>query len=303
MRHTRRATLAIAFAIAMGLRFLTGPNAAAAPSALVAAYNFNQGSGTVLNDVTGNGNHGTLANGPVWTSAGKYGGALTFDGSNDIVTIAHSSSLNLTTGLTVEAWVRPTVGTNWRTVLMKERPGNLAFGLYANTSGNRPALELATTGVAGNLEVAGSARLTTNSWSHVAATFDGSTLRLYVNGAQVGSRPASGTIVTSASALRIGGNTIWGEYFRGQIDDVRIYNEALTAAAIQTDMNTPVAAGAPPPIPLRRPSLSRRRPTEAPSAPPWPSPPVPLTTSAFPVCNSRWTAPISAPKTQARRIR
>ncbi len=244
MRHTINAALAMALAMAMALRFLAGPEVAAAPGALVAAYNFNEASGTLLNDVTGNGNHGTLANGPVWTTAGKYGGALTFDGSNDIVNVAHSSSLNLTTGLTVEAWVRPTTVTNWRTVLMKERPSNIAYGLYANTSGNRPALELATTGASGNLEVGSLARLTTNTWSHLAATFDGASLKFYVNGNHVGTLPASGTVVSSANALRIGGNTIWGEYFRGQIDDVRIYNEPLTVAQIQADMNTPVAAGA-----------------------------------------------------------
>jgi hypothetical protein len=242
MRHRIQVTLAIALAMVTALRFLSGPDPAAAPT-LIAAYNFNEGSGSVLNDVTGNGNHGTLANGPVWTTAGKYGGALTFDGSNDIVNIPHSSSLNLTTGLTLEAWVRPTTVTNWRTVLMKERPGNLAYGLYANTSTNRPAVELATAGGAGNLEAAGTGRLNANTWAHVAATFDGSSLKLYVNGTQVRSLAASGTIVTSTNALRIGGNTIWGEYFRGQIDDVRIYNEALTATQIQADMNTPVAAG------------------------------------------------------------
>src|SRR5687767_7332002 len=47
---------------------------------LVAAYNFNQGSGVTLTDVSGNNNHGILTNGPLWTTAGKYGGALTFDG-------------------------------------------------------------------------------------------------------------------------------------------------------------------------------------------------------------------------------
>ena len=65
-------------------------------------------------------------------------------------------------------------------------------------------------------------------------------MRLYVNGVQVGSRAQTGSMVVSTRALRIGGNGVWGEYFNGLIDDVRIYNRALTAAEIQTDMNTAV---------------------------------------------------------------
>ena len=63
-------------------------------------------------------------------------------------------------------------------------------------------------------------------------------LRLYVNGTQVVAAGASGSILTSTAPLRIGGNAIWGECFTGLIDEVRIYNRALSAAEIQADMNT-----------------------------------------------------------------
>ena len=65
-------------------------------------------------------------------------------------------------------------------------------------------------------------------------------LRLYVNGTQVASRGANGTIQTTANPLWIGGNQPYGEYFQGLIDEVRVYNRALTAADIQTDMNTSI---------------------------------------------------------------
>ncbi len=84
------------------------------------------------------------------------------------------------------------------------------------------------------------AQLPLNAWTHLAATHDGTTLRLYVNGVQVGSRPVAGALLTSTGALRIGGNSIWGEFFQGRIDEVRIYNRALSAAELQTDMNTPL---------------------------------------------------------------
>jgi hypothetical protein len=87
----------------------------------------------------------------------------------------------------------------------------------------------------------GSAALSVNTWSHLAATYDNATLHLYVNGVSVAATPLTGPLQTSDMPLRIGGNTIWGEYFRGQIDDVRIYSRALSAAEIQTDMATPVS--------------------------------------------------------------
>ena len=72
------------------------------------------------------------------------------------------------------------------------------------------------------------------------ACYDGATLRLYVNGTQAATLAVSGSILTSNSPLRIGGNTVWSEWFSGLVDDVRIYNRVLTQAQIQTDMNTPV---------------------------------------------------------------
>jgi hypothetical protein len=65
-------------------------------------------------------------------------------------------------------------------------------------------------------------------------------VRLYVNGVQVSSAAASGAIATSTRVLGIGGDPIYGQYFAGRIDEVRIYNAALSAAQIQTDMTTPI---------------------------------------------------------------
>jgi hypothetical protein len=80
-----------------------------------------------------------------------------------------------------------------------------------------------------------------NVWTHVALTYDGSQLRLYVNGVQVASKARAGAIQTPGSnPLWIGGNVPYGEYFRGVIDEVRVYSRALSAGEIQTDMATPL---------------------------------------------------------------
>ena len=115
----------------------------------------------------------------------------------------------------------------------------MVYDLYANGSGGTkvPSTEVY---VGGAKIVSAAASLAIGTWTHLAATFDGSTLRLYVNGMQVSQLAVSGSIATSNGALRIGGNSIWGEYFSGLIDEVRIYNRALTAGEIGQDMVTPI---------------------------------------------------------------
>ena len=82
-----------------------------------------------------------------------------------------------------------------------------------------------------------------NTWTHLAATFGDTTLRLYVNGVQVATQTVPAPIDTSNGTLTIGGDTFYGQHFAGRIDEVRIYNTALTASEIQTDMATPITPG------------------------------------------------------------
>ena len=122
---------------------------------------------------------------------------------------------------------------------MKEQSGGLAYAMYARSSASRPMVYVNNSpSVSRPNDVSAPAALPLNTWSHLAATYDGAILRLYVNGAQVSSQARTGPIVTSSGALRIGGDTVWGEYFRGVIDEVRVYSRALTPAEIQTDMKT-----------------------------------------------------------------
>ncbi len=217
-------------------------------SGLVAAYNFDAGVGATVVDASGNNNTGT-ASATTWTTAGKYGSALVFDGSTARVSVPASPSLNVTTGLTLEAWVYPTATqTGWRAIIQREVD---AFFLHASnhTGGLRPAAGGTLGGSV--VWVSGPAAIPINTWTHLAQTYDGTTLRLYVNGTQVVTLAATGLIETNASPLWIGGNNPYNEYFQGRIDDVRVYSRALSAAELQSDMNTPVGSGpAPPPPPV-----------------------------------------------------
>jgi hypothetical protein len=211
-------------------------NASQSPGGLVAAYGFNEGSGVQVADASGQGNTGTISS-ATWTTAGKFGKALSFNGTSAWVTVADAASLDLTNGMTIEAWVNPASGTGWRSVVLKESAGGLAYALYSSNNASRPAGYVHTTF---DVALNGTAAVPLNTWTHLALTFDGATMRMFVNGAQVSSQAVTGSAPVTAAALRIGGNSVWGEYFKGLIDEVRIYNRALNGGEIQTDMNTPI---------------------------------------------------------------
>jgi hypothetical protein len=168
-----------------------------------------------------------------------YGSALTFNGTSALVTVNDSLSLRLTTGMTLEAWVYPTsVATSWRDVIYKG--DDTYFLLGASPNASRPE--------AGGTfaEVYGTGALTANTWTHLATTYDGANLRFYANGVQVAITAHTGSIATSANPLQIGGDSIYGQYFQGRIDEVRVYNRALSASEVLADMNTAVGAPSPP---------------------------------------------------------
>jgi hypothetical protein len=202
---------------------------------LIAAYNFDSGAAT---DVTGKGHTGTPTS--VTTADGMFGQALVFNGTSSLVTIADANDLDFTTGMTLEAYVRPTSLSSWRSLILKERPGGLAYALYANDELNHSA---AFVNIAGSdRDARATQTLPLNAWSHVVATYnknDGK-VRIFVDGLERDNRAYSGDITTSTGSLFIGGNAIWGEYFNGRIDNVRIYNRALSIAEIQTNQGAAV---------------------------------------------------------------
>jgi fibronectin type 3 domain-containing protein len=211
----------------------------AANTGLVAAYGFEEGSGTTVQDSSGNRNTGTISN-ATWTASGKYGKALMFNGTNARINIADSASLHLSSGMTLEAWVSPAATvSSWRDLIYKQTD---IYYLEAGSDSGVPALGGTFAGSNDNLFA--TSRLAVHTWTHVAATYDGSTLRIHINGTQVSSKARTGAITSSTGALSIGGDPVFGQYFNGAIDEVRIYNRALSQAEIQTDMNTPVAGGA-----------------------------------------------------------
>jgi hypothetical protein len=200
----------------------------------VGAWWLNEATGTTAADASGRSHTATL-NGPSW-GPGRYGGAAMFDGINDSLSIADKADLSLNK-LTLMGWVKPTtLGSDWRTILLKEAGTRASYALYASSGDGKPTVEVANPAGSGMVSVKCSSTIATGAWAHVAGTYDGSALRVYLNGVECGSKALTGTIPTSTGALKIGGNAVWGEWFNGAIDAPQLFNRALSASEITAQM-------------------------------------------------------------------
>ncbi len=210
----------------------SSPAPPSTPSGPVGAWGFDEPRGKTVSDSSGTGNAGRIS-GAVRTR-GRFGGGLSFDGRNDWVTVGDDASLDLTRAMTLEAWVRP-AARGARSVLVKERGNRLSYGLYG-----RPSAHVFTTAE----QALRGSRLRLGRWSHLAMTWNGRTLRVYVNGAQVAAHALTGEAAGSSGPLRIGGNAIWPEFFKGVIDEVRVYDRALSAGEVARDRDAAITPGA-----------------------------------------------------------
>nr|MBA2305323.1 hypothetical protein [Acidobacteriota bacterium] len=202
---------------------------------LVGAYGLTEGTGAATMDSSGNSNTGALLNGAAWT-AGKYGFGVLLDGVNDHISIPNAPSLQLGRTGTIEAWVRINSGGRWNGVLGKAGLSDDEAHSYAMEidTARRP-LCLIGDGTRINLAKSTTA-MTPGQFYHLACTWDGAQLRLYINGAL--SKAVTQTITPAANPSPLvigqyGGNV---NYLGGVIDEVRIFNVAVTQANIQLDM-------------------------------------------------------------------
>jgi len=204
-----------------------------ADPSLAGWWKFDEGSGTTANDSSGNENHGTFNGDPQWVN-GKFGKALKFDGSSDYLDVPDSDSLDINGDqLSIVAWIN---GESWSLAkhIVRKIADEAASPIYVfRVQPDQMRAILSTS--AGNTTIQGATVLPTNEWIHVALAYDGGEARIYVNGELDVSSNVSGEITQSNNELRIGLGDPAG-YFHGTIDDVRIYNKALTQEGIQAIM-------------------------------------------------------------------
>lgn len=200
------------------------------------SWHFDDGTGTSATDSSGNGGTGTLQNGPTWVTD-RYGTqyAVSLDGSNDYVSVAHSTATNVvTSAITLEAWIHPTAVTGARQVISKAvgvAAGDRKYGLYLN--GGNLGFEVRTS--SGTVDMGDTSSIAANAWTHIAGTYDGTNMRWYVNGVQTKITGQTGAIVSNTQDLQIGRFPTGVSFFQGYIGDVRLYDYARSAAEIACD--------------------------------------------------------------------
>jgi hypothetical protein len=217
---------------------ITNPNSqtvqsieAVLPSSCVMDLEFDEGSGTTAHDSSGNGNDGTLVNGPQWVD-GKFGKALKYDGVDDYVTVKNSESLKspgITKGITVEGWIK--LGN----VVVEDKIHTIAQKGFGEHTGFWLAADMRIPGVWWEIGDGSSNFINCNAafgfsknvWYHIVGTYDGNKMRVYVNENLATECPSTVTMSFDDADLNIG-KGLWGLFANSTTDSVRIYNKALT---------------------------------------------------------------------------
>jgi hypothetical protein len=218
---------------------------------LLAAYSFNEGGGTTVGDSSGNGNTGTILNAN-WTSSGKYGNALSFDGSTSYVDMGNPTALQLTGSMTLSAWVFPTGNSPDDGQIIAKDSGSDGWQLKTTPDSGVPTFGIAISNGATHIQRYSKTVPSLNTWYFVAGVFNAATqtLDIYVNGV-LDNGVLSGVVPASQhnSTVNVNvGRRTGGYWFQGTVDEVRVYNSAISQAQIQVDMGTPV--GSPGPLPV-----------------------------------------------------
>lgn len=194
------------------------------------------------NDISGNGNNGILQNGATF-QAGKVGQGFTLDGADDVISVPNSASLNFaqTAPMSVEMWVYRTSSAPIQHFIGKRFAGCVPNFNYQialnNTSGQ--GLTFGGAAAAGGVEANSGQDLPLNTWTHLAGTSDGTTIRFYINGVLASS--AAGTLGTPNSEPLVVGGSSSCQTFGGKIDETSIYQRTLSATEIQSIVNAGLA--------------------------------------------------------------
>ncbi|MFB0554050.1 MAG: LamG domain-containing protein, partial [Phycisphaerae bacterium] len=193
---------------------------------LVGYWKFDEGSGTIAYDSSGNGLDGTLNGDPQWV-AGQLGGALDFDGNGDFVEVPHSPLLSITDEITIAAW----------TYMRANASGEMAIVSKGGWAANDLPYELTETpgGVIfwqfyddGGRDTCAPDSPPVDEWHHIAGTYDGTIFKCYIDGELADEWAYAGTMPENTASVNIGQRTRGGCLFNGIIDEVAIYNRALS---------------------------------------------------------------------------
>ncbi len=207
-------------------------------------WHMSQGTALSANDSTSNGNNGSLINSPA-AVVGQIDGAVGLNGSTQYLRVPSSSSFKPTSGITLSGWVYLTGTSNWSPVYSLDYRADgtwtnpyqsYSLEFYSNT--NEPYVNMA---INGSFQSVGpGSALALNTWHYLATTYDGTTMRLFVDGSDIANTTSSGSISYSTSQdLAVGQGSPYspGYYLPGNLDELRISSTPRSANWIATEFN------------------------------------------------------------------
>lgn len=208
-------------------------------TSLVGWWKLDDGSGTTATDSSGNGNGGAITGTVSWTT-GHINGALTFNGTNTAVNMGTPSALNLTHVGTIACWVNfsnaQLSAHPWPMIVGNGDWGNDLNGymLAVNSAfGGEGQIIFQVLNAATGDYVVSPLQYSDGAWHHLCGTWDGTTLTLYVDGTSVGTTPQTNDAVSGVYPFVMGRNAAAADsYFNGLLDDVRVYNRALSSTEV-----------------------------------------------------------------------
>ena len=215
-------TLMTVFLVALNTAFSSAALDYLGDSDLVAWWTFEAGDGETARDRTDNNNNGVLKNGAGWTRDAGIGTALKLDGVDDYVDCGDAEILDISEHITLEAWIYPYTGPPGETWIIGKTHSSYALAFNANSTawfyvsggGNNPRVPVPL-----------------GEWSHVVGTYNGSKMRVYLNGELDAMYSLSEPIKSSGQSVWIGRTR--DAYFNGMIDEVRIYRRPLSAREVR----------------------------------------------------------------------
>jgi len=212
-----------------------------------AYWSFNEGAGTAARSSVST-NALTLRSGATWSAAGKDHASLSLDGVTGRAEASNSPELNVNgSAITVSTWVNLQSQGTWQQIVAKVHEVGAStspyfswhvFGAHVSSTQWTPQFQLVTTGGV-SVNVGSSLNVNYGEWVHVVGVYDGSAVRIYVNGVDRGSAAQSGTILDYTQPLYIGSSGLPDEFARGLVDEVRVYSVALSAAQVMRIYETP----------------------------------------------------------------
>jgi len=212
---------------------ILGYGMASPQEGLMAHWTFDEGKGDTTADISGNGNNATFQGNPEWVN-GKFGKALKFDG-NSILKVEDSDSVRVTDAFTIALWANPESGqSSWAKFICKQKVPYYPYAIQYDDS----------QGIFGTGNVNGQRYDTSphlpnfpGEWHHLALVFNGESLILYKDGEEVARNDsAKGKITQNNEPVTIGGRADLSHPFKGILDDIRLYNRALSQKEIKAVM-------------------------------------------------------------------